>query len=54
MPSWLTVPNARMRLRSDSRSAWMPPRSIVKMPSVMMIGRQGAATANAGAQRAMR
>ena len=54
MPSWLTVPKARMRLRSDSRSAWKPPSSIVKTPSPMTMGRHGSVSAKAGAKRAMR
>ena len=47
-PSWLTVPNARMRLRSVWRSAWKPPSSIVKAPRLSTIGRQVGATAKTG------
>ena len=43
-----------MRLRSVSRSAWMPPSSIVTIPSEMMIGRQGPVNAKIGAKRAIR
>ena len=53
-PSWLTVPNASTRLRSVSRRACTPPSSIVKTPSAITIGRQGPASANAGASRASR
>ncbi len=48
--SWLTVPNARMRLRSVSRSAWMPPSSIVTMPRVMTIGRHVVLKAKIGCE----
>jgi hypothetical protein len=53
-PSWLTVPNARMRLRSYWRSARHPPTSMVMRPTVSTSGRQVGARANAGASRAMR
>ena len=53
-PSWLTVPNARMSLRSYSRTARQPASSMVARPRTTIIGRQGAASANPGVIRATR
>ncbi len=53
-PSWLTVPNARMSLRSYSRTARQPASSMVSRPSPTMIGRQGGASAKPGVSRATR
>ena len=53
-PSWLTVPNARINLRSYSRTARHPASSIVSTPSVMTVGRHGGESANPGVIRATR
>ena len=53
-PSWLTVPNARISLRSYSRTARQPASSIVSRPSVTTIGRHGGASAKPGVKRATR
>ncbi len=53
-PSWLTVPNARISLRSCSRTARQPASSIVSRPSVITVGRHGGASAKPGVIRAMR
>lgn len=53
-PSWLTVPNAKMRLRSNWRSARQPPEIIVTRPIDSTIGRHRPCSANAGEKRATR
>lgn len=53
-PSWLTVPNARISLRSYSRTARHPASSIVASPSTTTIGRQGGESAKPGDIRAIR
>ena len=53
-PSWLTVPKARMSLRSYSRTARHPASSMVTKPRVMTVGRQPGESAKPGASRAMR
>jgi hypothetical protein len=53
-PSWLTVPNARISLRSYSRSARQPASSMVSRPSVITVGRHTGASANPGVIRAIR
>ncbi|SHV08205.1 Uncharacterised protein [Mycobacteroides abscessus subsp. abscessus] len=53
-PSWLTVPKARISLRSYSRSARQPARIIVAIPKTRTTGRHGAASANPGDIRANR
>ena len=53
-PSWLTVPNARINLRSYSRTARQPASSMVSTPSVITVGRHGGESANPGAIRATR
>ena len=49
-PSWLTVPNARISLRSYSRTARQPASSMVATPSVMTVGRQRGEVGEAGGQ----
>lgn len=53
-PNWLTVPNARISLRSYSRTARQPANSMVSRPSDTTTGRHGATSANPGVIRAMR
>ena len=53
-PSWDTVPNARMSLRSSSRSERHPPSTIVTRPSPTTAICQLIVTEKAGARRAMR
>ena len=53
-PSWLTVPKARISLRSYSRTARQPASSMVASPSVTMTGRHTGASANPGVSRATR
>ena len=53
-PSWLTVPYARISLRSCWRSARHPPSSIVARPTLTTSGVHGAASAKAGDNRATR
>ncbi len=47
-PSWLTVPNARISLRSYSRTARHPASTIVSRPSVTTVGRHSGESANPG------
>ncbi len=53
-PSWLTVPKARINLRSYSRTARQPAISMVSRPSPTTIGRQNAVSAKPGVSRAIR
>jgi hypothetical protein len=53
-PSWLTVPKARISLRSCWRSARSPPATIVTRPTVTTRGRQIHTSVNAGPNRPTR
>ena len=53
-PSWLTVPYARISLRSNWRSATQPPKIIVPRPRVSVTGNHHWVSTKPGASRATR